>query len=85
MQENRYYNDGYYNMSEFGIPWIDSAQLRQEIEENGVNYEEFMECLKCAMTPKEISQELGMDEHTAQDLTRFCYENGLIADELPID
>ena len=69
----------YYDVSEFGIPWGSNPQLRQLAQENDVDYEDFMECLKCSMTPEEISQELDIKVETADMLTKAFFENGLVS------
>ena len=85
-KQNQYQNQNgsYYDVSEFGVPWQSSPQLRQLAEDYGVNYDDFMECLQCAMTPGEISSELGLDEKTAGKLTQIFLQHGLTSN-LPMD
>ena len=86
MHESKYQkpSGNYYDVSEFGIPWGSNPQLRQLAKDHDVDYNDFMECLKCSMTPEEISEELDMDVTTARELTQAFFENGLVSD-LPID
>ncbi len=82
-KENQQIGDS-YDVSQFGIPWTSNPQLRQLAKENDVDYEDFMECLKCSMTPEEISEELDIEVNTARELTQAFFDYGLASD-LPVD
>ncbi len=82
--EDQMMNGKGYDVSEFGIPWGSNPALRQLAKEYDVNYEDFMSCLECAMTPEEISDELGIETETAGKLRQVFFTHGLVND-LPVD
>ncbi len=86
MYENDYRNlDGRGDdVSEIGIPWGNDPALRRLAEEYGVNFGDFMSCLECAMTPEEISDELGIAAETAAALRQAFFRRGLV-NALPAD